>query len=770
MEPEPQSVLIPVPHEFYCPISFKLMVNPVSDPEGNTYEKSDIEKWLATNQTSPITRNPLTITELQENITVKRAIEAIRGSLSESQMKLDIPVVHDKLSVYRDITSTINLETFHDASSNLYLKLNVPDIQARPPVDIALCIDISGSMGTEAFLRSDTGEKKGDGFSILSLTIYASKAIINTLNDDDNLSIIVYSTESKVIVKNSPCTPENKQIIFTQLDQLKPEYTTNLWAGIHDSLESLRTTSPPEKMKSVFVLTDGIPNIEPPRGHEEMLRRYFQQHKTKIMINTFGFGYTLKSDLLYNISHISGGTFSFIPDSGILANILIQAVSNFLTTAVYNPSFKITLNNGLKFKENGLDSLDFDINTIQYGQDRNLRIEIDNSRQVSHDPDVVEKSFNVSLIMDSTTHQTVDDSSIIDPIYKMRQDFRYKLSYLILYSREKHNFSDTSYRDLVNTFIAEIESDSIASSDTYIVNILETVKGQLRESLNMTERGSRENWYEKWGKHYLLSLENAVSNELCNNFKDKVVQNFGGEHFDQLRDEMDSIFKSLPPPKQDVKQTQYRGGGSVMRGGGIASRSQPGYSAPTAPIDMSRYNNASGGCCSEGSRIVMSDMSFKLVENIQKGDIVKTMDTTIGGYSYSEIECVIRTKCFDKVELVQFDQSKITSYHPIVDTQTDSNVWCFPKDVKDPELFNCEYIYTFITKNRQPVIIETFIFATLGHNIRGEVIGHEYFGTDKVINDLKNFISYDSIGIVELTKDNFKRDEETGRVNGIGVY
>ena len=34
-------------------------------------KKSDIEKWLATNQTSPITRNPLTITDLKENITVK---------------------------------------------------------------------------------------------------------------------------------------------------------------------------------------------------------------------------------------------------------------------------------------------------------------------------------------------------------------------------------------------------------------------------------------------------------------------------------------------------------------------------------------------------------------------------------------------------------------------------------------------------------------------------------------------------------------------------
>jgi len=35
------------------------MVDPVIDPEGNTYERSAIEDWLSKNQTSPITRNPL---------------------------------------------------------------------------------------------------------------------------------------------------------------------------------------------------------------------------------------------------------------------------------------------------------------------------------------------------------------------------------------------------------------------------------------------------------------------------------------------------------------------------------------------------------------------------------------------------------------------------------------------------------------------------------------------------------------------------------------
>ena len=45
------------PTEFYCPISHCLMLEPVIDREGNTYERTSIEQWLSKHNTSPITRN-----------------------------------------------------------------------------------------------------------------------------------------------------------------------------------------------------------------------------------------------------------------------------------------------------------------------------------------------------------------------------------------------------------------------------------------------------------------------------------------------------------------------------------------------------------------------------------------------------------------------------------------------------------------------------------------------------------------------------------------
>ena len=38
-----------VPNEFYCPITGDLMKDPVSEPEGHTYERDAIMKWLSKN-------------------------------------------------------------------------------------------------------------------------------------------------------------------------------------------------------------------------------------------------------------------------------------------------------------------------------------------------------------------------------------------------------------------------------------------------------------------------------------------------------------------------------------------------------------------------------------------------------------------------------------------------------------------------------------------------------------------------------------------------
>ena len=68
---------------------------------------------------------------------------------------------------------------------------------------------------------------------------------------------------------------------------------------------------------------------------KDTLNKYFRDYNFKCGISCYGFGYDLNSELLMEISKISGGDgYSFIPDASLLGNVFIHGISNMLSTAV----------------------------------------------------------------------------------------------------------------------------------------------------------------------------------------------------------------------------------------------------------------------------------------------------------------------------------------------------------------------------------------------------------------------------------------------------
>ena len=64
------------PKDFCCPITFEVMVDPVVDREGNSYERAAIERWLVGHLNSPSTRQPLRVSDLAPNRSLRSLIEA----------------------------------------------------------------------------------------------------------------------------------------------------------------------------------------------------------------------------------------------------------------------------------------------------------------------------------------------------------------------------------------------------------------------------------------------------------------------------------------------------------------------------------------------------------------------------------------------------------------------------------------------------------------------------------------------------------------------
>ena len=744
-----------VPPDFYCPISGELMINPVIGKDGHSYEKTEILRWLSQKKTSPMTREPLQENDLTDNLTLKRAIDSIRDKLNQDQLKIKSRIVSEKSKEFTGALDSIKIDPTY-VNDELFVCIHMPDLEKRPPVDLVLCIDVSGSMGSEATLKGDKNETISHGFSVLSLTVSAAKTILHSLNKDDNLSVVTYSAGSYALFENVSCSQENKMMIEDRLDTLVPTYNTNMWAGMIESLDILRRTSPPNRIKSVFLLTDGVPNVEPPRGHKYMLEKYMRENNFKCPISFYGFGYNLQSGLLSELSDVSGGDgYSFIPDASLLGNVFIHGLSNLFITAAQSPVLNISLTDNVSFTDQSVTK-SICIDSLKYGKSKNFMFQLDTSHSSRVHNDVCNAVKITLQIGDKIIHS--EPCIMPEKMYRLNQLSRHKALNILdncIRSKEHRNLNT---HDL-DQFVAELTTWSSDSKNEYLSNILFDFQGQVREALDLTLTGERERWFQRWGKHYLLSLKQAYKNEICNNFKDKGVSNFGGVLFDKMRDEVDQVFASLPPPKADIKHYPSASRGSY--GSSASSGSSVRRAAP--PVNMAAYNNAAGGCCGPDSHVMMYDNSLKKASTIKKGDKVLTYSTRLTDegyhekYSVSEIECVVKTYCDQgRSMMVHLGELMITPYHPVIYMDRYEKDWCFPVSINEPRLVQCPEMYTFVVRNRQHLKVERFVYATLGHNCQEEIVRHDYFGTDKVIDDLKKFNTYEE-GYVHLTEDMFHR-------------
>ena len=291
-----------VPSEYYCPISYELMEDPVMDEDGVSAERKNYER-LINERSKSLHGKPITIAQLRPNIALRKIIDEIRPKLKSDQFKLHIqpsPMVVNK-----------NKDVF-----------------------LTIVIDTSYSMDMEAAAKNIDGTIEKNGFTLLDLVVHSVKTFISNLHENDYITIIKYSTKASFIFEDEKVLQmnnTNKVKAFNALDKLEPDGQTNIWDGIYQALEITRLNKINNYHHSIMLFTDGVANITPSRGHEGALNQYFKENgDINVPIHTFGFGYSLDSVDLNKISSLCNGTFSFIPDPTMVGDVFSNAIGNML--------------------------------------------------------------------------------------------------------------------------------------------------------------------------------------------------------------------------------------------------------------------------------------------------------------------------------------------------------------------------------------------------------------------------------------------------------
>ena len=609
------------------------------------------------------------------------------------------------------------------------LCISSPDDGESLSQKTVIVIDYSGSMSIDA--TPGLPESERDGISILMLIIHCIKVMIGCYTKKDSVAIVCFNENAQLYFPMTKMTDANKKKLLCKLESITAGGSTRIWSGIKMGLDTLKNSFQENEQcnQTIMVFTDGVDESanKPLRGNIYELDGFIRDNSEwckTITMNTVGFGSKLDSKELFDMAERLNGTFSHIPESSTAGTIMINRLATDLTTYGNNIRVIATM------KDSSVSSTN--IGSICVGQNR--------THPICHSLDDIQK-IEVSMFNGLTHVVTQVDLTSVTEDKKTVLECWAKLD---LIKTIEHNIdkiqttSPTVSLPYCTVQFANFRTrNEMNNSYPYIQGCLKDVDDQLRKAVE------KEKWCAAWGLHYLRSYLHTTRKEIVNNFRDYAIQHFASNKFTDLQTHCEKIFLATPPiPKKTP-----------------IARTNTYTSTPTLNPTIDTSSNASfenryfGSCFDPNSSILMSDGTVKDAGDVKKGDLV-----SCGDNRFASVRCVtVSTGLF---EMVDIDGFALTSTHPVRSLDLGEDKWVRPKDISS-NCYEYDKVVNFLLDAHHEIVgvcsqSTTIRCCTLAHGFKGEVIEHDYLGTDKVVHDMEQIEGFDS-GIIHVC---FTRENE----------
>lgn len=757
-----------------CPITHCVMKDPVQGNDGNTYERSAIVSALAIKQESPITREPMRTSDLKVNVALRflcdkyhQAFQSATSQHAEDPSSKPIILDHtiSKNNSKLLLTFNVNNESFPKDLSAGHLSQ-----------DIVLVIDRSGSMHSPVEAKDRNGQNMENGLSIQDIVNHSAKTIVQTLDAQSRICIIKFDNVIEVVVPLMRACNANKVQIMESIDTIKPGGQTNIWGAVEKALQILDSRDDKSRNSAILMLTDGIPNVSPAQGEVETLKRLRKTKNFTTPIYTFGFGYNLQTTLLYNLAKYSNGGNAHIPDGNMIATVFCNFIATILCSVVMNLQLHITpkQNNSATFNNllvgdfaYSFDPINekyiYDIGTVQVQQERNIVLNFEDKLDFDYyyTYAIGGKSYTSSVISvtpDSIAH-CVNNPSLNSHIYRATS-----VEYIrkMINSNRINNLLSTeaNYNELVKL----LEENKCPHSQAFVNGLLKNIKGDFA-NIGQVKLAIDTKYFKRWGEFYLDQLSRSLNQQIKPNFKDEGCM-FGGEVFEALVDKSSDIFNSLAPPKPSLVVHNYAQTSGNMFYRGFSSLSS------SAPISMASYNDPHGGCVDAYCMINMFNGTSKLLKDVKKFDIIKSIDENnkiVGAKVLCVVETIIESGYRDYANI---NGVLITPWHPIkIGLHGKRETWCFPGELFSTYSYPSSSMITLVLENHHVMFINGLKCITLGHNFTNHSkLIHPYYGTNKVIENLNYYFPEDYAHGKITVKDTHINYKMSGNITESVVY
>lgn len=201
--------------------------------------------------------------------------------------------------------------------------------KGRPPVNIAIVLDKSGSMGGEKIVRARE----------------AAMGAIDRLGSNDIVTIVTYDTTVNVLIPATKLT--DKEYVKKAIAGVKSSGGTALFAGVSKGAAEIRKFQDKDLVNRIILLSDGLAN-EGPRTPSELGALGASLKKEGISVSTLGLGLDYNEDLMAQLAARSGGNHQFIENATELADIFNHEFDDVTSVVAQNVQIQMNISEGIR--------------------------------------------------------------------------------------------------------------------------------------------------------------------------------------------------------------------------------------------------------------------------------------------------------------------------------------------------------------------------------------------------------------------------------------